>query len=111
MTLDELRAAAAAEGWLVQPPTLELHPILADTGETVGFYCPHPAGRGRTRVGPIYISPEHRGQRLAEQAYARLDVPLVAYVHANNEASRRLHERCGFSLWYTTRHGSYWRRG
>lgn len=111
MTLDELRARAAAEGWPVRPASLEARPIVETDGAVVGFYCPHPAGRGRVRVGPIYVLPEHRGRRLAEQAYASLDVPLVAYVHASNDASRALHMRCGFKFWYTTRGGAYWRRG
>ncbi len=111
MNLDELAEKAEAEGWRIQPPTLAQTPILAPTGETVGFFCLHAAGRGRWRVGPIYVSPEHRGQRLAEQAYARLTVPLVAYVHESNVASRRLHERCGFTFWYRTRGGEYWKRG
>lgn len=113
MTLAELVARAAADGWHIRPPTLKPHPIVAADGAVVGFYCPHAAGRGRTRVGPIYVAPEHRGQRLALQAYAWAtgDTPLVAYVHDSNTASAQLHERAGFRIWYRTRGGTYWTRG
>jgi RimJ/RimL family protein N-acetyltransferase len=111
MTLDEMVAAASAEGWHIRPPTLKRCPIWAD-GELVGFFCPHPAGRGRKRVGPIYVLPQYRGRGLAQQAYAWADgVPLVAYVHSNNVASERFHERAGFRRWYQTNGGWYWKRG
>lgn len=110
MTIADLIAAAEAEGWRIRPSSLVPRPIAAG-GVVVGFYCPHPVGRGRTRVGPIWVHPDFRGRRLAEQAYASLDVPLVAYTHATNIASERLHERVGFSRWYRARGGWYWRRG
>jgi RimJ/RimL family protein N-acetyltransferase len=111
VTLEDLVARAASEGWPIRPPTIGPRPIV-DRGDAVGFYCPHPAGRGRTRVGPIYVAPEHRGRGLALQAYAwaTADTPLVAYVHASNTASLRLHQRAGFRLWYASRGGSYWKR-
>lgn len=111
MTLSELEEMAASEGWLVRPPTLERRPIKAESGEMVGFFCPHPAGRGRTRVGPIFVAPPHRGKGLALQAYDATPGALVAYVHAGNVASERLHEKAGFALWYKTKAGAYWRRG
>lgn len=111
MTLAEIIEQAAQEGWRIRPPTLEARPITAN-GEPVGFFCPHPAGRGRTRVGPIYVLPEYRGRGLAAQAYAWADdTPLIAYVHGENAASVRLHEKAGFAPWYRTRGGAYWRRG
>lgn len=110
MTLEEVIAIAAEEGWRIRPPSLKAHPILYG-GEIVGFYCPHAAGRGYVRVGPIYVLPEYRGRRLAEQAYASITTPVIAYIHAGNIASERLHERCGFERWYSLRGGTYWRRG
>lgn len=110
MTLPELIVIAAAEGWHIRPRTLTPHPITMHDGSVVGFYCPHPAGRGRTRVGPIYVHPEYRGLRLAEQAYAGLSGPLVAYTHRGNVASEQLHRRTGFVRWYQVRGGWYWRR-
>lgn len=110
MTLDELVARASAEGWAIRPPTLEPQPIRDHDDAIVGFFCPHAAGRGRARVGPIYVAPEHRGRRLGEQAYADRSKPLVAYVHSENTASERLHERVGFRRWYRTRGGWYWVR-
>jgi GNAT superfamily N-acetyltransferase len=114
MTLEEIIQRAAAEGWRIRPPTLKAVPIVAREEDgrerPVGFYCPHPAGRGRMRVGPIYVLPEYRGRRLAEQAYRDLHVPLFAYVHDGNTASQRLHERCGFARWYRGRGGWYWVR-
>lgn len=114
MTLEEIVRRAAAEGWPIRPPNLAVVPIVMtdDNGDEqpVGFYCPHPAGRGRIRVGPIYVLPEYRGRRLAEQAYRDLNTPLVAYIHEGNVTSERLHERCGFSRWYRGRGGWYWKR-
>lgn len=111
MTIAEIIVTARVEGWHIRPPSLEAVPIFAVDGMLAGFFCPHPAGRGRTRVGPIYVLPHYRGQRLAEQAYAGLaGTPLVAYVHEDNIASQRLHERCGFARWRRGRGGWYWRR-
>lgn len=114
MNLDEIVSRAAEEGWPIRPRSLDPLPITADDGEVVGFFCPHPAGRGRTRVGPIYVLPEYRGRHLAEVAYAGFgpNHPLVAYTHGGNIASERLHERCGFTRWYRGHVGGwYWRRG
>jgi GNAT superfamily N-acetyltransferase len=103
-------AAAAAEGWEIRPSTLETIPILGEGRKIVGFYCPHPAGRGYYRVGPIYVLPVYRGQRYGQQAYSALQhVPLMAYTHPDNRASERLHEIAGFSRWYR-RGGQFWRR-
>jgi RimJ/RimL family protein N-acetyltransferase len=112
MKINDLVNAAASEGWRVRPPELEKHPILSDRGDVVGFFCPHSAGRGRWRVGPIYVHPSHRGRGLAAQAYSWADgVPLVAYTHVDNKASARVHEKLGFVRWYTTRSGGqYWKR-
>lgn len=109
MLLDELRKEAAAAGWHVRPSTLSLVPIVHN-GETVGFYCPHPAGGGRTRVGPIWVTPVARGRGLALQAY-QAPCYFVAYVHNGNVASERLHEKAGFYRWRRTKFGMYWRRG
>jgi RimJ/RimL family protein N-acetyltransferase len=112
MTMDELVIQAAAEGWKISPPTLERKPIEQD-GNLVGFFCPHPAGRGRWRVGPIYVHPDYRGRGLGLQAYGEWSkaVPLVAYTHPSNVQSARLHERAGFVRWYQTRSGGqYWKR-
>ena len=110
MTLQEIVDMAEAEGWRINPPTLEKKPIALD-GETVGFYCPHPVGRGRTRVGPIYVVPQHRGKGLGLQAYEWADgVKLVAYVHNGNMGSERLHEKARFVRWYKAPGGYYWKR-
>ena len=107
--IEALVESARSEGWEIQPATLAPHPIVADDGVIVGFYCPHAAGRGRMRVGPIYVSPEHRGRGLALQAYAWAspDTKFVAYVHRANAASLRLHVRAGFRVWYETNGGTY----
>ena len=110
MTLLEMVEQAAKEGWVIRPSTLEARPIVDEEGTLAGFYCPHPAGRGRLRVGPIYVDPAKRGQGLALQAYswAPPDTRFVAYVHKDNHPSRRLHERAGFRFWYATKGGEYW---
>jgi GNAT superfamily N-acetyltransferase len=106
----EIIAAAAAEGWEIRPPTLATQPIVGKDRCVVGFYCPHPAGRGYCRVGPIYVLPAYRGQRYGQQAYSALQhVALMAYTHPDNRASERLHEIAGFSRWYR-RGGQFWRR-
>lgn len=111
MTMEDLVAHAESQGWKIRPATLERRPIEHE-GQLVGFYCPHPAGRGRWRVGPIYVHPDYRGRGLGLRAYAWAEgVDLVAYTHASNVQSARLHERAGFVRWYQTRAGGqYWKR-
>lgn len=80
-------------------------------GAVVGFYCPHAAACGRTRIGPIYIAPEFRGRGLATAAYRAIEGPMMAAVLDGDEASERMHARAGFVRWRRFARGWHWRRG
>lgn len=109
MKLIVLRELAEQEGWKIRPKELLMSPIYDSDGDIVGFYCLHPAGRGRYRVGPIYIHPDYRGMGYALQAYKER-LPYVAFTHNNNSASYKLHQKAGFKRWYKTKSGWYWKR-
>lgn len=85
-------------------------PISCD-GQVVGFYTPHFAANGRMRLGPIYVTHSHRGRGLVSAVYRSIDVPMMATILDIHEASRRLHERVGFSQWRRFARGWYYHRG
>ena len=54
-------------------------------------------------VGMLYVMPEHRGKGLAQYVIYKLGKALMGkgkkvycFIADNNNASKRLHEKCGF---------------
>ena len=54
-------------------------------------------------MGMLYVLPEHRGKGLAQYAVYKLSKkllqqgrPAFCFVEQSNNASKRLHEKCGF---------------
>lgn len=82
--------------------------VVAD--QIVGFYTPHYAANGRMRLGPIYVTPAHRGKGLVAAVYRSITVPMMASILDWNESSRVLHERVGFERWRRFARGWYYRR-
>ena len=54
-------------------------------------------------LGMLHVMPEHRGKRLAQYVICELAKKLISqgrnvycFIIGENEASKRLHEKCGF---------------
>lgn len=89
------------------------HVAIRDAaGAVVGFYTPHLTASG-VRFGPIYITPEHRGQGHAARVYrewaGKVLCACVIYAEDGNEASAKAARVAGFTPWKRGPAGEYWR--
>lgn len=101
---------ARREGFVIVRPSdaAKLRPLTLD-GVTVGFHGERVCAYGR-RLGPLFVTREHRRKGLVRALYESQVGPLVACVSDNNAASIALHEALGFVRWRRYSHGWWWRR-
>lgn len=84
-------------------------PLWCD-GKVVGFVTPRETKDG-WRHGPIFVLPAYRGRGLVVAYYAaHPERTCVAFVPDGNDASRKMHERAGFTAWKRGPKGTYYRR-
>lgn len=109
--LEIVRAAMAepVTGGRVYLSSTRREPLTFE-GQVVGFVTPHETKQG-WRHGPIYVLPKYRGKRIVEAYYAaHLERVCVAFIPEGNVASRKTHERAGFTPWRRHARGVWLRR-